>query len=184
MSNELRSMDDSALMNHYRTSQDTRCIGVLFQRYRHLVFGVCLKYLKNAHDSEDATMEIFGKLHLDLQKSEVTYLKSWLHTVARNHCLMSLRKAGLSVDYPELMPNAADTEGFDEDDFIREKLLTKLEDSMHTLKEEQRQCVELFYIKDKSYKDIVLETGLSLNEVKTHIQNGKLNLKKILMRNS
>jgi RNA polymerase sigma factor (sigma-70 family) len=184
MSIELRSMDDSALMNHYRTSQDTRCIGVLFQRYRHLVFGVCLKYLKNAHDSEDATMEIFGKLHLDLQKSEVTYFKSWLHTVARNHCLMSLRKAGLAVDYPEMMPNAADTEGFDEDDFIREKLLTKLEDSMHTLKEEQRQCVELFYIKDKSYKDIVQATGLSLNEVKTHIQNGKLNLKKILMRNS
>ena len=184
MPNTLQNMDDSALLNHYRISHDEQCVGVLFKRYRHLVFGVCLKYLRNAHDSEDATMEIFAKLHHDLKQSEITYFKSWLHTVARNHCLMALRKAGLTVHYPETMPNDADTEGYDEDELIKEKLLTKLEESVSTLKAEQRQCIELFYLKDKSYKEIVSETGLSLNEVKTHIQNGKLNLKKILLKNS
>ena len=88
-------LDDAALLNRYRSTKEVACIGELFRRYKHLILGVCLKYLKNAHDAEDAVMEIFEKLHLDLQKGDVTYFKSWLYTVARNHCLMRLRKAGL-----------------------------------------------------------------------------------------
>ena len=101
---------------------------------------------------------------------------------------MQLRKAGLKVDFPDEMPPISDnsmdfTEGSEDKD-LKEKLLTDLEKSLPILKDEQRNCIEMFYLKDMSYKQIVEVTGMSLNEVKTNIQNGKLNLRKILSKNS
>ncbi len=183
---QISLLDDAALLNRYRSTKEVACIGELFRRYKHLILGVCLKYLKNAHDAEDAVMEIFEKLHLDLQKGDVMYFKSWLYTVARNHCLMRLRKAGLQVEFPETLPqngeNTGDTEGGLDDMKMKEVLFEKLEMGLGMLKPEQRLCVELFFLKDKSYKDIMRDTGLSLNEIKTHLQNGKLNLKKMLSK--
>lgn len=189
MTERLHLIEDIALIKLYRTSQNVQYIGELYRRYAHLMFGVCMKYLKNREDSEDAVMEIFEKLHLDLKKSEVEHPKSWLYMVARNHCLMRLRKAGLAVEYPEELPNTPlhgspygqysdDTEEFDD----KERLIQILEMSVHLLKPEQKLCIEMFYLKDKSYKDILKETNFTLNEIKSHIQNGKLNLKKMMTR--
>ena len=176
-------LDDAALLNRYRSTKEVACIGELFRRYKHLVLGVCLKYLKNAHDAEDAVMEIFEKLHLDLHKADIGHFKSWLYTVARNHCLMRLRKAGLKVEFPEDLPQSHDdTEGVLDDKKIKEALYEKMEIGLDMLKPEQRMCLDLFFRQHKSYKDIMRETGLSLNEIKTHLQNGKLNLKKMLSR--
>ena len=176
-------LDDAALLNRYRSTGEVVCVGELFRRYKHLALGVCLKYLKNVHDSEDAVMEIFEKLHLDLNKADIAHFKSWLYTVARNHCLMRLRKAGLSVEFPETLPQSADdTEGGIDEKKIKEALFQKLEMGLDLLKPEQRLCLDLFFLQDKSYKDIMRETGLSLNEIKTHVQNGKLNLKKMMSR--
>jgi RNA polymerase sigma factor (sigma-70 family) len=179
---QLVQYTDNQLVENYRRTHDARYIGDLYRRYSHLIYGVCLKYLKNQADSEDAVMEIFEKLHLDLKKVEVEHIKSWLYTVARNHCLMKLRKAGLDVEYPEELPAPpqydADMEALED----KETLIQLLENSMTLLKPEQRLCIELFFLQDKSYKQIATETNLSLNDIKTHIQNGKLNLKKMMAK--
>jgi RNA polymerase sigma factor (sigma-70 family) len=183
MTERLHLIEDIALVKLYRTSQNVQYIGELYKRYAHLMLGVCMKYLKNREDSEDAVMEIFEKLHLDLKKSEVEHPKSWLYTVARNHCLMRLRKAGLAVEYPEELPQLPPQYNDDDEAFEdKEKLIQTLEKSVPFLKNEQRICIEMFYLKDKSYKDIVKETGFSLNEIKSHVQNGKLNLKKMMLK--
>jgi RNA polymerase sigma factor (sigma-70 family) len=172
-------LDDADLVRLYRKSGDVQHLGTLFKRYSTLILGVCVKYLKNQAESEDAVMEIFEKLHLDLRRIEVDYFRGWLFTVARNHCLMKLRKAGLDVEFPEeLPPVAAAEEGFDVE---KEASLQELERALPHLKAEQKQCIDLFYLQEKSYKEVAIETGFTLNEVKTHIQNGKLNLKKILI---
>jgi RNA polymerase sigma-70 factor (ECF subfamily) len=62
----------------------------------------------------------------------------------------------------------------------KEFILNHLKDSIDELKEDQRTCIELFYLKECSYQEIALVTGFSLNEVKSHIQNGKRNLKNII----
>jgi RNA polymerase sigma factor (sigma-70 family) len=182
MSQQNDHQEDIVLIRLYRSSNDARYIGELYRRYSHLILGVCMKYLKNLADSEDALMEIFEKLHLDLKKNEVEHPKSWLYMVAKNHCLMKLRKAGLSVEFPEVMPHTPQYDDDFEDFQNKEKLIQLLENNMNHLKNEQRLCVELFYLKEKSYKEIVHETGFSLNEIKSHIQNGKLNLKKMMTK--
>lgn len=59
-------------------------------------------------------------------------------------------------------------------------MLENMEQCLPKLKENQRLCVELFYLNDKSYQDIANQTGFTLNEVKSYIQNGKRNLKLLL----
>ena len=89
---ELKLLSDIELIAHYKLSSDNACVGILYERYTVLVFGVCMKYLKDEDESKDAVMHIFEKLLLDLTKHEVTNFKSWLFSVARNHCLMAIRK--------------------------------------------------------------------------------------------
>ena len=61
---------------------------------------------------------------------------------------------------------------------------TLLEKAIEELSEEQKKCIELFYLKQKSYQEIIDITGYSVNEVKSFIQNGKRNLKIKLEKNS
>jgi RNA polymerase sigma-70 factor (ECF subfamily) len=62
-----------------------------------------------------------------------------------------------------------------------EEQLEKLKDALVRLSEEQKKCIELFYFKEKSYKEVSDLTGFSINEVKSYLQNGKRNLKGYLV---
>jgi RNA polymerase sigma-70 factor (ECF subfamily) len=62
----------------------------------------------------------------------------------------------------------------------KERMLKALENGVQLLNDHQRKCIELFYLKEKSYQEVAEQTGFSLNEVKSHIQNGKRNLKNYL----
>jgi len=177
---------DSELLERYRQSQDSAIVGELFERYTHLVFGVCMKYLKSEDDSKDAVMQIFEKLLEDLKIQQITYFKTWLYTVTRNHCLMILRKNRL-VDFDEhnfekkqplFMESDSTFHLFEEEDSQRN--IANLQIAINKLKTEQRVCVELFYLKEKSYNDIVELTNYDMNKVKSYIQNGKRNLKILL----
>lgn len=180
------AISDEELVQRYRNSHETAYIGELYQRYTHLVFGVCMKYFRNEAEAEDATMQIFEKLINDLKKHHITAFKPWLHIVVKNHCMMHFRKetsqgkkmadlkyeAKGSVENPE--------ESHLEEALEKEYILQHLHEGIETLKDEQRTCVELFYLKDQSYVQISEATGYSLNEVKSYIQNGKRNLKNFI----
>lgn len=178
-------MDDEALLANYRQSGDMDAMGELFNRYGHLVLGVCLKYLRNHDEAQDACMQIFEKLIAELRKSEVTQLKGWLHTVARNHCLVHIRKT-ISVEHHREKYQQNFSEDFvnfwSEMNHIHEAEteMKKLHAAMEQLDPGQRTCLELIYFHDKSYRQIQEITGFDANQVKSYIQNGKRNLKNIL----
>jgi RNA polymerase sigma-70 factor, ECF subfamily len=177
---------DLELISLYKESGDNVHIGELFKRYTHLVFGVCMKYLKDEDESKDAVMMIFEKLPADLRKHEVTQFKGWLHTVARNHCLMELRSKSvrhekeveMAKDFASVMESSYELHLDGEAD--KEKELSNLESAVQELKEEQKICIELFYLQEKSYQEVAEMTGFDMNKVKSAIQNGKRNLKILL----
>ena len=76
-----------------------------------------------------------------------------------------------------------DTDHLDNED-DKEIMVLYLSTGMDSLKEEQRTCVEMFYLRDMSYQQIADETGYSMNEVKSYIQNGKRNLKNYITEKS
>ena len=172
--------DDASLIRQYKASGDLVVLGELYDRYMHLVFGVCMKYLKEEEVAKDATMDIFEKLVVSLKEHEVQNFKSWLHVVAKNHCLMQLRAAKSFSENgtPEHLSNM-ESEVFlhlnGEDD--TEEQLVLMEKGLAALTVEQKECIELFYLQQKCYKEIVEITGYELKKVKSYIQNGKRNLK-------
>jgi RNA polymerase sigma-70 factor (ECF subfamily) len=181
-----KELTDEDLVHRYRNSFDTVYIGELYQRYTVLVFGVCMKYFKNEMEAEDATMQIFEKLITDLKKHHISSFKPWLHTVVKNHCMMQFRKESneekklAEMQKEGLVPvveNPEENHLSVADDNDKEFVLRYLKEGIDGLKEEQRTCVELFYIKDISYSEIAAITGFSLKEVKSYIQNGKRNLR-------
>jgi RNA polymerase sigma factor (sigma-70 family) len=175
---------DEALISLYKKTGALEIVGVLFNRYMALTFGVCLKYLKDREESRDAAMQIFEKLITTLKEHEISQFKGWLYVTARNHCLMQLRsKKG--KNFEEISPFVMETgqETHLQDGPEKEINLTKLEKCIETLGKEQKQCVQLFYLEQKCYKEITETTGYDLNKVKSHIQNGKRNLKICMDRN-
>lgn len=180
---QLNTLDDLQLIAMYKQTGDNNCVGILFQRYTHLIFGVCMKYLKNEDDSQDASMQLFEKLLTDLKKHEVQQFKAWLHMVCKNYCLMQLRSGKTRLKHDKEI--ARDFSSFMENEHhmhlkfenTKELQLTYMEECMKGLNNEQRLCVELFYLQEKSYNEVAAMTNFSMNNVKSYIQNGKRNLK-------
>ena len=179
-----QSATDLELVALYKKSGELSVLGVLYERYMDLVYGVCLKYLKEGEAAKDATMQIFEELVSKLHKYEVENFKSWLHTLAKNHCLMQLRtpKNLKTVEFnTELMQTGEDVHlnGI----FQKEEQLKQLEQCLETLTAEQKQSVELFYLQNKCYKEISEITGTEWNKVRSLIQNGRRNLKICMEKN-
>jgi RNA polymerase sigma-70 factor (ECF subfamily) len=179
----LNPIDDIQLLKNYAADGNNHWLGILFKKYQSLLYGVCYKYLQNSEDAKDGVMEIFEKLHLDIGKLDIQHPKSYLYKIAVNHCLMKIRKAGIKYEYKDILQEgeaAVEWAEIGEDREDSERHLQQLQNCMNKLKEEQKHCVELFYYQEKSYKEIELQTGWNFKEVKTYIQNGKLNLKKCM----
>ena len=177
-------MTDHDLILRYKESGELALVGELYIRYMSLVFGVCLKYLKDREEAKDAVMQIFEKLVTSLRAHEVANFKSWLYVTSRNHCLMQLR-AQKGKNFQEITEVFMETgtELHLEDGSEMESNLSKLENCIEQLVAEQKTCVRLFYIQEKCYKEIVALTGFDDNKVKSYIQNGKRNLKRCMDQN-
>jgi RNA polymerase sigma factor (sigma-70 family) len=171
---------DEELIRQYQLTGETVYIGELYQRYTHLVYGMCLKYFKEEENSKDDVMQIFEKLLQVLKTQEVTKFQHWLHVLVRNYCLMELRKRK-AHDTTSLEPLAEANPAIlnipQEDNQQLEEQLQQLEKGLNHIPEAQKICIDLFYLQKKCYQEIAAITGYDLNKVKSYIQNGKRNLK-------
>ena len=179
-----KTLDDSELIRLYKESGALDLLGELYNRYMSLVYGVCLKYLKDRDESRDAVMQIFEKLIQSLKNHEVEHFKSWLYVTARNYCLMQIRASKGKI-FEEISPSIMESDSLLhlDDEPAKEANLSKLEKCIEGLIHEQKQCVQLFYLQQKCYKEISQTTGFDDNKVKSYIQNGKRNLKLCMEQN-
>jgi len=175
--------DDEVQLNNYRKSGDVAVLGKLFEQYVTLIYGVCLKYLKDEEDAKDAVMGIFEELIIKVKQHEIKQFRSWVYVLSRNYCLMKLR-AGKRVEEISLDEVVEFTPFLHPEGSNREEAMKALERCMEKLNPTQKQSIDLFYLKEKCYKEIAEITGFTLNDVKSYIQNGKRNLKICLERNS
>ena len=175
-----KALDDSELLQKYQVSGELPVLGELYDRYMPLVYGVCLKYFKSKEDSQDAVMQIFELLVDRLRTEEVRQFKPWLYVVTRNYCLMQLRKA--KIHHIPLNGHAESLEET-EDETLSEEQWQLLEEGLGHLSSEQQQCLQLFYWQQQSYEAIAEQTGYEMKQVKSHIQNGRRNLKIFVEKN-
>ena len=184
MVDKYQHISDPELLDQFYKDHNNEWLGVLLQRYTLLLLGVCMKYLKNEEEAKDSVQQIFLKVIQELHKYKVEYFKSWLYMVAKNHCLMKLReKQGKFTAEINDRQMAQPDEETDRQALLQnDHALVLMELALKELHPEQQQCVTLFYLQKKSYQQISEETGYSMLQVKSYIQNGKRNLK-ILIEN-
>ncbi|WP_245906984.1 RNA polymerase sigma factor [Reichenbachiella versicolor] len=180
----MENLSDQDLIEKYKASSSLEVLGVLYQRYMHLVYGVCLKYLKHREASRDAVSQIFEKLIVELLKHEVSNFKSWLHVLTRNYCLMQIRTQKHQRVEDSLVENMEYSllphHEYKDDS---EVTYSKLDKCLEELNHEQKQCIKAFYLEEKSYAQVVAISGYEIKKVKSYIQNGKRNLKNCMEQN-
>lgn len=173
---------DEELLEEFASTGDLDALGELYSGYMHLVYGVCLKYLKNRDESMDAVMQIFEKLITEIPRHTVENFRSWLHVVTKNYCLMQLRseksrseKIQEWIKDPVIFMESAEyLHPIDEENTVPEK---ELMDCIEKLKNEQKECIRQFYFMERSYREIAAELSMDEKKVKSFIQNAKRNLK-------
>ena len=173
--------DNEILRRYYSENNNNEWLGILLQRYTMLLLGVCMKYLKNQEDAKDSVQQVFLKVINDLPKYKVEFFKSWLYMVTKNHCLMKLRDKGkYPVEINDQAMSAADEPDMINHAIEKEYHLSFMEQALGQLNNEQRVCLTSFYLQKQTYQQISESTGLSIMQVKSHIQNGKRKLKQLI----
>ena len=176
---------DEEIAREYYVKGNKALVGDLFEKHVKTVFGVCLFYFKDKDVAKDIVMQIFEKLITELKKSEVKNFKGWLSFVVRNYCISELRKNKnkhfVSESYLDFEINPTNYLEEEKINSINnDVLLDYMKECLPLLKENQKICIELFYLQNLSYQQINTKTALSLNEIKSYIQNGKRNLKLLI----
>ena len=173
---------DAELLSKFYAGHDQQWLGILLERYTLLLLGVGMKYLKNEEEAKDAVQQVFLKAISELHKYKVEYFKSWIYTIARNHCLMLLRLKN-KMPSPLSENIASVTEDPNLEQIIQKDIqLNQLNFALDQLNDEQKLCVTLFYLKKQTYQQIAELSGFTLMQVKSFIQNGKRNLKMKLLK--
>lgn len=177
-------LSDDDLLQMFQQDHQQQVLAELYLRYADLLYGTCIKYLKDQELAKDAVMNIYHELLEKLKKHQVENFKGWLYVFTKNHCLMYLRKhskvnmVGLPPEFMQFEENLH-LDGV----MNREQELNRLENCMEQLQEEQRKSVQLFYFENKCYNEIAALTGYEWNRVRSLIQNGKRNLKICMEKN-
>lgn len=175
---------DDELLKAYQQNLQESALATLYLRYADLLYGVCLKYLKDSDASQDAVMMIYAEIVEKLKHHSVENFKGWVYVVAKNHCLMQLRKSKKTITV-EFQPQFVQNEDFThlDDVLCKENDFLILEKCMQILQQEQQQAINLFYLQNKCYNDIAKEMQMDWNKIRSLIQNGRRNLK-ICMENN
>ncbi|MEO0732899.1 MAG: sigma-70 family RNA polymerase sigma factor [Bacteroidota bacterium] len=178
---------DAELLARFQESTKPEDLQPLYERHAELIYALALRYLSTPERAEDAGMEIWAVLLDKLPKHEISNFRSWLQTTVRNHCLMQLRKekrdplrqrSGEGLMQSESLMHLATDSSLSNHPDTR-----PLYHCLKQLKEEQARCVRLFYLQEgESYQSIANALGLSVGRVRSHLQNGRRNLKICLER--
>lgn len=173
-------ISDADLLARFQRSGLAEDLLPLYERHAGLIYALCLRYLGSPQRAEDAGMEIWAVLADKLPHHQIGNFRSWLQTTVRNHCLMQLRREkkdplrqadGALMQSDRLLHLKEESEHQNED-------TRPLYHCIKRLKEEQRRCVRLFYLSEgESYQSIAEQLNLSVGAVRSHLQNGRRNLK-------
>lgn len=184
----LKQLNDEELIELYKKRLDQAVAGELYNRYTHLAFGACRKYLDNPEDCRDMVMIVFEKILKLLPKSEIRSFKNWLFIIIRNECISSIRKrkseANKKTKWEVVEKNketSMENEAIARLDYEEENSKEEqLKIAISMLPKEQQDCIQLFYFDNKSYKEIAKDLNLTDKKVKSYLQNGKRRLKRML----
>lgn len=170
---------DEELLALLKKTHNIEYFQQLYERYMPLVYGLCLKYLKDGELAQDAVIDIYENLSDKITRYEIDIFKNWIYSVAKNHCFAQLRenKKEIIVNFDSNLMESDTTIDLLGDENNDEEKAAAVNSCVEQLPEPQRVSILAFFFDNKSYAEIVDNTGYNLKSVKSYIQNGRRNLK-------
>ncbi len=168
-------VSDAILLQRYARSRDAEAFAELVQRYAGLVYGTCLRVLRNADDAEDVAQECFLEL---ARKAGIitTSLPGWLHALARSRAIDTMRKASVRRHYEE----QAMTEEHEEDVPTWTQIAPYIDEALAALPEEVRLPLLLHFFEGRTQAQVAKALGVNQSTVSRRIEKGLAELREHL----
>lgn len=179
----LASLSDDQCLNKAARGNE-RAFSELFNRYGDLVFGYCVKLLKDREQAEDISQEVWVKVIRNAEKyNSKGQFRAWLLQIARNACFSFFRK--------QKIRRAEDIEDYEVEDVDQQSILDlisieedrdRVKECINELPENQRVALVIWMTEDKSYEDIAKDMEVSVSSIKSLLFRSRQNLKEMLSR--
>jgi RNA polymerase sigma-70 factor, ECF subfamily len=143
---------------------DTQAWGDLYREFAPAIFRFCRRAMPTKEDAEDATMEIFMKLHGKLiQYDQSRSFTAWLYKVAANHCWDMLRRRKVrqdkeTEDVTEIPLEAPEPNQLEK--LIEERTSEEVRRALDKLGLRARMALVMRYYSDMSYDEIADALGV------------------------
>ncbi|TGN33115.1 RNA polymerase sigma factor [Lysinibacillus sp. S2017] len=163
-------------ITHYKvTESDEVWMEDLLEKYHRKIFRYCYHILRDIHDAEDATQEVFMKAFKSSSKTKITNSNAWLYKIAYNHCLNKLKRKSIVTFLPFNEGYKIAEESIDNINFELNFIISKL-------KPKERTLIVLRIIEDKDYADIASILGISQQTARKRFERVKEKIQKIIER--
>jgi len=163
---------------------DTNAFSVLIDRYKHMVFTLALKIIKNREDAEEVAQDVFLKAYRVLAtfKGDSKF-STWLYKIAHYKSLDYLKKNKRTVSTTQIdISDEYNIPSFDnalEAMEVDERKAT-IKEALKELSEVDNVLITLHYFEELSLKEISKITGVQANTVKVRIFRSRKRLAEIL----
>ena len=157
----------------------------LMDRYKNLVFSVCLKLTGDHFTAEDITQETFISAYRHLEDFDGRDEKAWICRIASNKCIDYLRSSKMrEVASTDDELEASMDAGRDGplETYIAREVEKRFFDRCNELDEPYRSAAVGHFIQGKTAKEISLEKGMPLKTTQSHIYRAREMLKKIIRK--
>lgn len=168
-----------------------------FLREKDRLLGFIRNRVSSLEEAEDILQDVFYQFVAGYEAIEsLDRVTSWLFSVARNKIIDRYRRdssrpkrtdfgamAGMDDDAPlslqDILPDLGNTP---EEAYLRDVIWDAIMDALDELPIEQREIFVLNEIEERSFRDIAMETGVSINTLLSRKRYAILSLRKKLQR--
>ena len=156
---------------------DAQALNVLVDKHKGLAYNVAFRILQNSEDAKDVTQNSFIKAleNLGHFRQESSF-STWLYRIVYNEAMMLLRKQKMNLEF--LDETYVDVRDEEEPQPDQAKMQLTLNKAIEELKPRERTVIDLFYLGEKSIKEIRKITGMSTANVKVVLHRTREKLKK------
>lgn len=157
----------------------------LVERYKDYVFTVAFRILKSRENAEEVAQDVFVKVFQTIRTfEERSKFTTWLYTITYRAAIDRARKKNLqvkSIEEDNSFLQIADKHSSDPaENLQRADLKEQLLKAIQNLSPQDASVITLFYLNEKSVKEIAEITDLSITNIKTKLHRTRESLKKIL----
>ncbi len=153
----------------------------LYERYKNLLFGVCLRYAARKEEAEDMLQEGFIQIFRDLYQFQPNRpLSAWMYRVMANACLQYLRRhkrLKLLENYTE--------ETVQQEECAAEREREEVENLLsfvQCLPDGQRAVFNLFAIEGYTHAEIAGILGISESGSKSQLSRARAALRRMMLQ--